>query len=883
VTLNADAVIIGVDEYDRQGIMKLPGCVNDAVNAAKWLINIGMPPNRIIAHIAPFDPKLLPAGVTALTADDKSIRASFNKLSKGGSGDKLFLFMSGHGRYVTDGGGPVFLCQDYYVNDSTRENLAIEEYIDWFRSWRYRDQFLFYDACQDDTASLGQISPVYASGPDAQPGTYAQDPNVSFTVCYSCSPGQRAWAGDGRGVLVRFALEELAPALWANLHPDDPEQDAIQYDWLTGSRVVDLDRLFTNIIAGKIVQAAGTAKRYQTPLCQSFGRALVDGFSPIMELPPLTTTTVNVDVDPPAAVGDVQSIRVGSQIIPRACFMPLKGGPLKIPVALKFPLTDRITAGCRLTPQSTWQAVNIPLQANLDQPSIDLTIELRQPPGTNPRAGNGTDEINIVVNGGVDSLPPEIVRQLNTAGAQANFPTGMSIREDDSGPTIGLDSHDVGTIRHANQVAAIWLKSIRRYNRGTGTSVVLSPLGEPKDLRPKVHFDFGDSTAATIGGYLEDDDCVTLESFSEEIPARTMSLKDLEENPVEWLERGQYRLSIDLPWGRWTTRFRMESEAAVVTLPETIGLEPLRNRYRRHEVLGPSLIMPQHAAEGLAVIPFAIYGYGKSTLWGVPETGVPVTVLKTEGNVRAEPFSETSLREWDDLLTVGRLDIKDATGLVQRLDGNLPGGTANDFGLFALAAAYVEYGRRNLEGVRIILGVMDRHKFYFDDQDLLRLALDLADERLAGDQRQQAIRMQLVDRPLKLPVLRWGVTLLADMARHADLPLPKWRTAIDGSSVLTLVNQSGMSEVVFGSPIQAVDEPGHATGANVPLPLAAEHGWLYQADPGLTARPTSLLEVFRDLERPSEAEFPGLEAPNDRSGSESEEEIEQNQKDADPA
>ena len=212
--------------------------------------------------------------------------------------------MSGHGKYVP-GAGPIFLCQDYYVK-GTRKNLKIDEFITWFCSWRYRDQFLFYDACQDATASVGQLSSVQASGPDPPPGAYEPDPEVGLAACYACRAGQTAWAGDGRGVLIRHSLDELEPTLWDNLDPDAPEQDKIQYDWATGRRVVDLDKLFNDIIAEKIMEAANAGQKFQSPFCQPHGRALVDGFSPILELPALPTTTVTVLVDPPGAMSDVQ-------------------------------------------------------------------------------------------------------------------------------------------------------------------------------------------------------------------------------------------------------------------------------------------------------------------------------------------------------------------------------------------------------------------------------------------------------------------------------------------------------------------------------------------------------------------------------------------------
>ena len=154
--LNASALVVGVDRYDVPEIPVLSGCVNDAFAATEWLLKIGVSPNRIFLHLAPSGSRGIQyAGVTTAPADLDSILGSITALSKGG-GDQLFVFMSGHGLYVP-ADGAIFLPQDYGVNGRTRNNLKIDEYVRWFLSWAYRDQFLFYDACQNATASIGQV------------------------------------------------------------------------------------------------------------------------------------------------------------------------------------------------------------------------------------------------------------------------------------------------------------------------------------------------------------------------------------------------------------------------------------------------------------------------------------------------------------------------------------------------------------------------------------------------------------------------------------------------------------------------------------------------------------------------------------------------------
>ena len=154
------------------------------------------------------------------------------------------------------------------------------------------------------------------------------------------------------------------------------------------------------------MEAANAGQKFQSPFCQPHGRALVDGFSPILELPALPTTTVTVLVDPPGAMSDVQSIILRSQVILRACFIPSKGMPLKIPATLKFPLGDQLNAGCRVTPKSTWATVNVPLIQKLAKPNEDIVLQFRQPPPGPPPKKDGRGEINIVLNRGIHSIPP---------------------------------------------------------------------------------------------------------------------------------------------------------------------------------------------------------------------------------------------------------------------------------------------------------------------------------------------------------------------------------------------------------------------------------------------------------------------------------------------
>lgn len=578
MTIDADALIVGVDKYDSGLIRTLDGCVNDARRAARLLIEIGMDPKRITIHTSETDLDTFPNGVIVRPATDRAIRASFKALSRRG-GDQLFLFFSGHGKSVP-GFGPIFLCQDYYVDESPRENLAIKQYVDWFLSWNYRDQFLFYDACQDQTTSVGRISPVEPSGPDAAPGSYAINQSAALTACYPCSEGETTWAGDGHGVLVRNVLAAMAPAAWTDLDPDAPEQDAIDYNWTTGERVVDLARLFRNIISQRIRNAANSVGKYQTPFCQPYGRALRDGCSPLLKLPTLKSTDVNVAVAPNFAFSDMRSITLRSQVLPTPCFLPLKEMPLELPAQLKFPMDDTISARCILRSGSTWQPVNIPVVTKLGLPSVDVIFKCQQIPPTPAPPNDGSGEINVVVQGGA-SIPPTILAEVEQSKNAA--PDGITLEANEHGAAIACDPTDVAAVQRANDIATAWLKETRRYNRISPGRVLLSPIGHARDIKPNVFFHFGGTSAEDIAGYISEDDCVWIEVLADDLPTCRLSLRELKKHPHEFLEPGQFRVSIDLPWGRWTQRFRTSDVIEIVELPTTVGLEPLRNRFRRRD------------------------------------------------------------------------------------------------------------------------------------------------------------------------------------------------------------------------------------------------------------------------------------------------------------
>src|SRR5260370_37278450 len=127
--MNASALIIGIDRYDLAEIKQLSGCVADAFDAARWLRKLGVPAERIFLHVSKSaaSPSTDPPA-TIRSADLDTILQSIKALSKG-QGDKLFVFMSGHGLHVR-ADGPIFLAKDY-GSVSTIKNLKDDDYLEY--------------------------------------------------------------------------------------------------------------------------------------------------------------------------------------------------------------------------------------------------------------------------------------------------------------------------------------------------------------------------------------------------------------------------------------------------------------------------------------------------------------------------------------------------------------------------------------------------------------------------------------------------------------------------------------------------------------------------------------------------------------------------------
>lgn len=272
------ALVIGIDRYDKPEEMpSLTGAAADAVAAVQWLRRLGVPADQILLHAAPSDatkPALDALGVPYSPARSVQVFESIAKLDAVKTGTRLYVFLSGHGLFEPSS-HRLFLLQDAGKGYQLF-NLGIEAYGDLFLSWPFRRQFLFMDGCQNYPYSLTERQRIEAAGPPGIRADFTPDPNNSLIACFAASQGQTADEVNGRGAL----LNRLLPAL----DPDDPWLWAVDLDFGTGRRTVDLRKLIYRHLLEQVER--DTANRSRQRLAASpLGAAESEECWPVMALP----------------------------------------------------------------------------------------------------------------------------------------------------------------------------------------------------------------------------------------------------------------------------------------------------------------------------------------------------------------------------------------------------------------------------------------------------------------------------------------------------------------------------------------------------------------------------------------------------------------------
>lgn len=829
--MKAAALIIGIDKYDLTEIKQLSGCVADAFDATKWLLRLGVPAQSIFLHVSKSaaspaeDPPIL-----VRSADLDSILQSIKALSNG-QGEKLFVFMSGHGLHVRSD-GPIFLTKDY-GSVSNKKNLKIDEYLEFFRSWPYRDQFVFYDACQNPTAAIGQVSPVQAEGPDRARGTYDPSDLNAMTACYSASAGQRAWDGKGHGILVGHTLCELDLDKLKQLQPTDRRQNSVLYDWSSGARQLDLKLIFDDVIRRAVQQDASAAGNSQQPYCERHGRAAKEGKSPILDLDPEVATKVKLSIKPPAAANEVKEIRLVVQTPMRWLFVPDLNKPLVNPFLCLAPTGGQLEVSCDTKEGSLWTASNSPQRQNLS--GNDIEIELELAPSHPVRPSGRLDQLNVrmVPSGGgppAGNLSGQYLEIAADNGlSNVLLPKGVAFKQNEHGPDISFDPSIAGAAEAAGGVATDWMRAIRKHVEGQGLDVFISRKGEDLvDLRANLRFEFAKGQAERLAGFLKDRQVLSLIPLGRSKAVLKLSMAEIEKHPKERIAPGPYRLKIELPWGRWSdTIFAASTDATTsVVLPTQIGLEPLRNRWTFGKQDGSSEISRFSGQPNRAT--FVIFTDAGKPVGAVESGGIDLLATSVNGALRIEPFSRTTLPEWDLIFTAGRIDSLDNEALTNLIYVSVGAELQEaERGLLLLAVGYAAQARKDWStldnALDQVTGVMA------ESADFHLLELSSPQSRRPSLRSSSRVRETLA--PRAVPLLRWGGSLHESLAGTFNIQPASWVRKFDAGSTLAILQEAEQIEEIKAAKSRdaeirslAVSSLGHVKRKGIHIHPSVDNG-----------------------------------------------------------
>ena len=661
--MNASALIVGIDGCNQ--IPQLSGSALDALEAADWLLAIGVPPERIRLHAEPQSGQTLtaPVGVAVNPPSRDAIWASILAIKKE-SGDRLYVFLSGHGYYLAEL-GPIFLTKDW-SEDFPDKNIDILSFAGFFRSLSFRDQLFVVDACQSYAMDSVYRSRVPASKPNVP--AWTPDPQNALTLCCAADQGQFAVVVDGRGLLTRNLLATLKDAQASG--PPSVARDALVYDWSTGSRKLDLNPLFELVISPAVIQAAAANHATQTPTIQPQGRATREGTCIIINLDQERAVPFKVEAAPEEGI-DMMRFELRPPV--RELSLPVIGSASHFPFAGVAPLGARLIVSC--VPVAGWGVQ--PPMADVHVPPAGVTLNfVLTPPPTTP--GQLTQfNVKLVRPDGSDAF------EINTADYEAvgvarggaAAPGEPNIVPHENGPDILMN----GAPLQKAQTTAERLRDLltaRMSARQPGLEIFISPPGKTiEQARPNLRLEQPPGGPASLAGFLVREQLVKVERIGGN-PLRdgkALSLERLSKRSLLRVDPGLYRVRVELPWGAGSSQVEVyDTGVAVCSLPAIAGLEPLRNAVARGEVQVPEgrqiVMLPNRddvADNGNAVGgPLRLQPIEPAAI-----EGVTVLLQQENGTWRAEPYSDLPWVEWDLLIGAGRLGAVDLQKAAERLEG----------------------------------------------------------------------------------------------------------------------------------------------------------------------------------------------------------------------
>lgn len=726
--MDAAALVVGIDDY--AALPKLSGCATDALDAADWLVSIGVPSERIRLHVASAQAIAAPAGVVVQPARRDDIWGSILDI-KAESGERLFVFLSGHGYYLAEA-GPIFLAQDWSRGFSSK-NLDIESYADFFQGLKFKDTLFVVDACQNY-----DMDPIYRSGiepskPDDK--KVLPDPDRGVLLCCAAAQGQYAPVVNGRGLLTRKLLAVLREA--PRTIPRDA-RGAYVYHWRTGTAKLDLWPLFKFVVAPWVTEAAKNEGHTQTPTMQERGRLRTEWRFMVQDLPALDTVPLRVAAEP---LEGLDMITV--QLRPPVQELEL---PLTTPPPMPFegvaPVGRRLVAQCMAS--AGWKAVPEIAEIPAIAQSVDLRFDLHPLPPDPSRdsfnlkliTGTGADAYEVSGGDYQAAVTEPVVAKLLKAGR-------LLIEPHENGPDIAVRDISFGVAETAVRRIRDVLSARLRERLPEAELVVTPPGRDWERFRPNLRLLLPEGGAPALVGYLGSEPLIRIERIGrgDANPVKRLTADRLADRAWLRLHPAAYRIVVDVPWGMTSVVVDLDEEPqSIVRLPIPVGQPPLRNAFAHGELLGPASsewaiewVSPQEAA--------------------IPSPPGLVLLTGRRGDrIRAEPFSELPWVEWDLLLGAGRLDAVNLDAASERISAAKEAHPALD--VLRIALAYAAWAQRRPERIQGFLRDLSPAYELTTDAQLLRMEAedDSTSEKLPG------------------PYFRWGVQLLNRRAPNTELP-----------------------------------------------------------------------------------------------------------------
>lgn len=217
---NARALVVGVERYQGGSGWALDGPVQDALGYVRWLLEAGLPPDRITLLLSPLGRNadaVRSVGVPHRPGDRATVHdVLFRELPAAG-GDFLLCAWSGHGLLDTDGRRR--LLYEDAVPDDIR-CLDLDAALTAYRSDlvpSFPAQLWLIDACQvhaDPARVRGALrpDPVPAGRPRPRPGQHA---------LFACGQGETA-RNEATARIGTFSTAALRQLREASGWPPDP-------------------------------------------------------------------------------------------------------------------------------------------------------------------------------------------------------------------------------------------------------------------------------------------------------------------------------------------------------------------------------------------------------------------------------------------------------------------------------------------------------------------------------------------------------------------------------------------------------------------------------------------------------------------------------------